>query len=95
MGGSRKGARGELGASYLEGEGALGGVDVEAAAAVGLQQGAEGGAAEADPAQWGLVLRPAVVQQLVPLLLVAEPAPLPGLQRTTELQQEATQPGLT
>lgn len=63
----------------LEGEGALGGVDVETAAAVGLQQGPEGGAAEPDPAQRGLVLWPAVVQQLVPLLLVAEPAQLPGL----------------
>lgn len=70
-------------------------MDVEAVAALDLQQGAEGGAAEPYLAQWGQVLGPAVVQQLVPLLLVAEPALLPGLQRTTELQQEATQPGLT
>lgn len=70
-------------------------MDVKTAAAVGLQQGAEGGAAEPDPAQRGLVLWPAIVQQLVPLLLVAEPAPLPGLQRTTKLQQKAAEPRLT
>lgn len=84
----------QVGASYLEGEGALGSMDVEAAAAVVVQQGAEGGAAKPDLAQRGQVLWPAVVQQLVPLHLVAEPALLPGLQRTTELQQETTQLGL-
>lgn len=56
-----QGAEGSRGASYLEGEGALEGVDVETVAAVGLQQGAEGGATESDPTQRGLVLWPAIV----------------------------------
>ena len=75
----------------LEDEGALGGLDVEGAPP--LQRVAEGGPAERDPAQRGHVLGGPVVEQLVPALLVPEPALLPGPQGPPLLLKEPTQPG--
>lgn len=80
-------------APYLEYEGAFRCLNVEGAA-LSLQRVGEGGAAELHPAEWCHILRRAVVEQLVLLLLVGEPALLPGPQRPPLLLQEAAQFGL-
>lgn len=76
----------------LQYEGAFRCLDVEGAL-LGLQWVGEGGAAELHPAQRGHILRRAVVEQLVLLVLVGEPALLPGSQRTPLLLQIPTQFG--
>lgn len=81
-------------APYLEYEGAFGGLDVEGAL-FSLQRVGEGGAAELHPAEWRDILWRAVVEQLVLLLFVGEPALFPGPQGPPLLLQEATQFGLT
>lgn len=77
-------------ASYLECKGAFRCPDVEGAP-LSLQCVGEGGAAELHLAEWHYILRSAIVEQLVLLLLVGKPALLPGSQGPPLLLQEATQ----
>lgn len=79
---------------YLEYKGAFRCPDVEGAP-LGSQWICEGGTVELHLAKRRHILRRAVVEQLVLLLLVGEPTLLPGLQGPPLLLKEAAQFGLT